>query len=264
MTFQTLRYIRRKRLLWKADDYLRNPRPRSWNLTSQEHRAGFLQWQRFFPVFRNYGFESKPEHRLYWLEFSCFSIDSPSKRQNGTFGQTTAIFRRLTYRDLTAVTYISWTEWSKPAPFSILFNYYRGLVLGRKANETWYRAFTSIYCKGWERVELFFNSPTLRYAVQPNFLRLPYTTFPWAGYLSRYSDWLRAGRSEIESRWGRDFPPVQSGPGAHPVSCKMGTGSFPGVKCDRGVLLTTHPLLVPRSWKSRAIPLPTLWATPGV
>jgi len=35
----------------------------------------------------------------------------------------------------------------------------------------------------------------------------------------------------------------------------MGTGSFPVVKCGRGVLLTTHPLLVPRSWKSRAIPL---------
>jgi len=33
----------------------------------------------------------------------------------------------------------------------------------------------------------------------------------------------------------------------------MGTGSFPGVKCGRGVLLTTHPLLVPRSWKSRAL-----------
>jgi len=59
------------------------------------------------------------------------------------------------------------------------------------------------------------------------------------------------------------FPPVQNGPGAHPVSCKLGTGSFPGVKCGRCVLLTTHPLLVPRSWKSRAIPLPTLWATPG-
>jgi len=28
------------------------------------------------------------------------------------------------------------------------------------------------------------------------------------------------------------------------------TGSFPGIKCGRGVLLTTHPLLVPRSWKS--------------
>ena len=37
---------------------------------------------------------------------------------------------------------------------------------------------------------------------------------------------------------------------------------FPGVKYGRGVLLTTHPLLVSRSWKSRAIPLPTLWATP--
>ena len=38
---------------------------------------------------------------------------------------------------------------------------------------------------------------------------------------------------------------------------------FPGVKYSRGVLLTTHPLLVPRSWKSRTIPLPTLWATTG-
>jgi hypothetical protein len=43
----------------------------------------------------------------------------------------------------------------------------------------------------------------------------------------------------------------------------MGTGSFPRVNYDRGVLLTIHPLLVPRSWKSRAIPLP-LWATPGL
>ena len=79
-----------------------------------------------------------------------------------------------------------------------------------------------------------------------------------------YSDWLRAAQSGIEYRWGRDFPPVQTGPGAHPAFCKMGTGSFLGVKCGRGVLLTTHPLLVPRSWKSRAIPLPTLWATLGL
>jgi len=61
---------------------------------------------------------------------------------------------------------------------------------------------------------------------------------------------LRAGRSGIESRVGRDFPPVQTGPGAHPASSKMGTGSFPGVKCGRVVLLTPHPLLVPQSWKS--------------
>jgi hypothetical protein len=35
----------------------------------------------------------------------------------------------------------------------------------------------------------------------------------------------------------------------------MGTGSFLGVKSGRGVTLTPHPLLVPLSLKSRAIPL---------
>jgi len=60
------------------------------------------------------------------------------------------------------------------------------------------------------------------------------------------------------------FRPSRPALGAHPASCKMDTGSFQGVKCGRGVLLTTHPLLVPQSWKSRAIPLPTFWATPGL
>jgi len=82
--------------------------------------------------------------------------------------------------------------------------------------------------------------------------------------LSRYSDWLWAGRSGIEFRLERDFPPVQTSPGTHPASCKMGTGSFSRVKCGWAVLLTTHPLLVTRSRKNRAIPLPTLWATPGL
>ena len=41
--------------------------------------------------------------------------------------------------------------------------------------------------------------------------------------------------------------PVQTGPEAHPASCTMGTGSFPGVRCGRGVTLTPHPLLVMRS-----------------
>jgi len=40
---------------------------------------------------------------------------------------------------------------------------------------------------------------------------------------------------------GRDLPPVQTGPGAHPASCTMVTGSLPGVKSDRGVKLTPHP-----------------------
>ena len=54
--------------------------------------------------------------------------------------------------------------------------------------------------------------------------------------------------------------PVHTGPGAHPASCTMRTGSFPGVKSGRGMTLTSHPLLVPCSWKSRAITLLHLWA----
>ena len=51
----------------------------------------------------------------------------------------------------------------------------------------------------------------------------------------------------IESRWEARFSaPVQTGPEADPASCTMGTGSFPGVRCSRGVTLTPHTL-VPRS-----------------
>jgi hypothetical protein len=46
---------------------------------------------------------------------------------------------------------------------------------------------------------------------------------------------------------------VQTGSGAHPASCTMGTGGpFLGVKRGRGVTLTTHPHLVPRSRMSRS------------
>jgi hypothetical protein len=41
---------------------------------------------------------------------------------------------------------------------------------------------------------------------------------------------VRAGRSGIVSRGGRDFPPVQTGPGAHPLSCTMDTVSFLGIE----------------------------------
>ena len=54
--------------------------------------------------------------------------------------------------------------------------------------------------------------------------------------------------------------PVQTGPGAHPASCTMGTRSFPGVKSGRNVTLNPHSFLVPWSRKSRAIPLLPLWA----
>jgi len=50
----------------------------------------------------------------------------------------------------------------------------------------------------------------------------------------------------IEPQWGARFSaPVQTGPGAHPDSCTVGTGSFPGVKSGWGMTLTPHPLLVP-------------------
>ena len=64
---------------------------------------------------------------------------------------------------------------------------------------------------------------------------------PCFWFLSRYSDSLRAGRSgdRIPVGGERFSTHIQTGPGAHPVSYTMGTGSFPGVKrLRRGV---DHP-----------------------
>jgi hypothetical protein len=68
----------------------------------------------------------------------------------------------------------------------------------------------------------------------------------WARQHSRYSNWLQAGRSGDRIPVGVRFSaPIQTGPGTHPASCTMGTGSFPGVKSGQGVKMTPHPLLVP-------------------
>ena len=76
---------------------------------------------------------------------------------------------------------------------------------------------------------------------------------------------LRAGRSGDRIPVGARFSaPVQTIPGTHPASCKMGTVSFPGVKSGWVVMLTPHLLLVPWSRKSRAIPLLPLWAVQPV
>jgi len=40
---------------------------------------------------------------------------------------------------------------------------------------------------------------------------------------------------------GEVYSPVETGSGAHPASCKMVTGPFPGVKSGRGVMLTPYP-----------------------
>jgi hypothetical protein len=61
-------------------------------------------------------------------------------------------------------------------------------------------------------------------------------------------DWAIKVRSPAEAREFSSILCVQTGSGAHPASCTMGTGGpFPGVKRGRGVTLTTHPRLVPRS-----------------
>jgi len=69
---------------------------------------------------------------------------------------------------------------------------------------------------------------------------------------------LRAGRSgdriPVGARFSAHF---QTGPGAHPASCTMGTCSFPGVNSGRGVTLTPHPLLVPlvmKEWSYTSTP----------
>ena len=75
--------------------------------------------------------------------------------------------------------------------------------------------------------------------------------------IERYS-WLQGNRNiygqtgDVRGRSGDRIPVgarfsahVQTGPETHPASCKMGTGSFPGVKSGRGVTLTPHPFLVP-------------------
>ena len=69
----------------------------------------------------------------------------------------------------------------------------------------------------------------------------------------------------IESRWGRDFPHLSKlalRPTRPPV--QWAPGLSPGVKSGRGVTLTSHPHLVPWSWKSRAIPLLPLWEVRAV
>jgi len=75
--------------------------------------------------------------------------------------------------------------------------------------------------------------------------RRPCTSISWTfgpGYLSRYSDSLLSDHSEVWIPMGeRISAPVQTGPGAHPVSCTRSTRSlFPGIK--RPGRYVDHPL----------------------
>jgi hypothetical protein len=84
--------------------------------------------------------------------------------------------------------------------------------------------------------------------------------YVWAGQLSHYSVWLRAGRLgdwvSIPGRDERIFPLTSVsipavGPAQPPVQWIPGV-LFPELKSGRGVTLITHPYLVPRSRMSRS------------
>ena len=83
------------------------------------------------------------------------------------------------------------------------------------------------------------------------------TSEKWAGIATGYG----LDGPGIESWWRRDIPHLSRqalGPTQPPVQWLPGLSR--GVKSGRGVKLTPHPLIVPRSRKSRAIPLLPLWA----
>jgi len=62
---------------------------------------------------------------------------------------------------------------------------------------------------------------------------IQYIDFATAQLLNRSGD-----RIPVEVRFS---VPVHTGPEAHPASCKMGPGSFPGVMCGGGVRLSLTP-----------------------
>jgi hypothetical protein len=83
-----------------------------------------------------------------------------------------------------------------------------------------------------------------------------YQILLWAG-AAQYSAWLRTGRRRFDPRQRQRIFPLTSesrpalGPTQRPVQWVLGV-LYPGVKGSRGVMLTTHPLLVPRLRKSRS------------
>jgi hypothetical protein len=109
-----------------------------------------------------------------------------------------------------------------------------------------------------------FTSPFLRYQrVQRRIWRTPMNSWE-PGWRSRYSDTLRAGRSGDRIRWDdifRTYPDPLRGP---PSLLYNGYRVFPGSKGSRGLMLTTHPILVPRLRKRWAVPPLTLWLLLGL
>jgi hypothetical protein len=116
-----------------------------------------------------------------------------------------------------------------------------------------WRICVCIYIHTSDSVQTVYESPLL-----PNNTRSRDST---VGIATRYG----LEGPGIESRWGeifRTYPDHRlRGP---PSLLYNGYRVFPGGKGGRGVILTTHPLLVPRLRKSWAIPPLTLWVLLGL
>jgi hypothetical protein len=70
---------------------------------------------------------------------------------------------------------------------------------------------------------------------------------------TQYSNWLQTGRSGIESQWGQDFSHM-SRPALRPTQPpEQWVLGLSRSKNSWGMVLTTHPLLAPRSQMSRAV-----------
>jgi len=99
---------------------------------------------------------------------------------------------------------------------------------------------------------------TLFYPVTP--LSGQHTWMSWEGYRSRYSDWLRAGRSEDRIPVGGEiFRTCPDRPWGPSRLLHNGYRVFPGGEEWPGRDADLSPLLVQWSRKSRAIPLLPLW-----
>ena len=138
-------------------------------------------------------------------------------------------------------------------PPSLLYNGYRVFPGGKERPGRDPKPSAPSSAVGHERVELYLYSPYGPYGLYRASVPVQGVDFTFfqaykgcrdssVGIGTRY--WLDGPR--IKSWWGaRLSAPVQTDPAAHPASCTIGTGSFPGVKSGRGVTLTPHPLLVP-------------------
>jgi hypothetical protein len=93
-------------------------------------------------------------------------------------------------------------------------------------------------------VKFHFESPQKLNDARPNAVASAFVQ-PWSNHrlcIVMYWLWgwnilvgIETGRAGIESWWGARFSaPVQTDTGAHPASCRIGTGSLsPGVKRPR-------------------------------